>query len=120
VDPGLPLITDSNAEIAQQLDYLRRRTQETGEDLRKMEQEQEAFALQYHECTKLNGKQIIHGICCPGVAVKRLNLAFHCIILLFPVILPPQLILTSLTSSYCCLLSVFQNDFICDGRSVVR
>jgi len=54
VDPGLPLITDSNAEIAQQLDYLRRRTQETGEDLRKMEQEQEAFALQYHECTKLN------------------------------------------------------------------
>ena len=56
MDPGLPLISDSNAEIAQQLDYLRRRTQETGEDLRKMEQEQEAFALQYHECTKLNGK----------------------------------------------------------------
>lgn len=54
--PVLPLIPDSNAEIAQQLDYLRRRTQETGEDLRKMEQEQEAFALQYHECTKLNGK----------------------------------------------------------------
>jgi hypothetical protein len=24
--------------------------------LRKMEQEQESFALQYHECTKLNGK----------------------------------------------------------------
>ncbi|XP_066996363.1 signal transducer and activator of transcription 5B isoform X2 [Anabrus simplex] len=51
---GLPLLPDSSAEIAQQLDYLRRRTQETGEDLRKMEQEQEAFALQYHECTKLN------------------------------------------------------------------
>ena len=49
------LVPDSNAEIAQQLDFLRRRTQETGEDLRKMEQEQEAFALQYHECTKLNG-----------------------------------------------------------------
>lgn len=57
--PGLSLIPDSNAEIAQQLEFLRRRTQETGEDLRKMEQEQEAFALQYHECTKLNGKQII-------------------------------------------------------------
>ncbi|PNF23502.1 Signal transducer and activator of transcription 5B [Cryptotermes secundus] len=54
VAPGLSLIPDSNAEIAQQLDYLRRRTQETGEDLRKMEQEQESFALQYHECTKLN------------------------------------------------------------------
>lgn len=54
--PGLSLIPDSNAEIAQQLEFLRRRTQETGEDLRKMEQEQEAFALQYHECTKLNGK----------------------------------------------------------------
>lgn len=82
--PGLPLIPDSNAEIAQQLDYLRRRTQETGEDLRKMEQEQEAFALQYHECTKLNGKQIImRGICCPGIAVKRLNLALcHVISLL--------------------------------------
>jgi hypothetical protein len=59
VAPGLSLIPDSNAEIAQQLEFLRRRTQETGEDLRKMEQEQEAFALQYHECTKLNGKQII-------------------------------------------------------------
>ncbi|XP_063231375.1 signal transducer and activator of transcription 5B isoform X2 [Bacillus rossius redtenbacheri] len=52
--PGLSLLPDSNAEITQQIEYLRRRTQETGEDLRKMEQEQEAFALQYHECTKLN------------------------------------------------------------------
>ncbi|GLG97418.1 Signal transducer and transcription activator [Gryllus bimaculatus] len=51
---GLSLVPDSSAEIAQQLDFLRRRTQETGEDLRKMEQEQESFALQYHECTKLN------------------------------------------------------------------
>lgn len=30
--------------------------QDSGEDLRRMEQEQESFALQYHECTKLNGK----------------------------------------------------------------
>ncbi|XP_014206630.1 signal transducer and activator of transcription 5B isoform X2 [Copidosoma floridanum] len=48
------MMGDSVAEIAQQLEALRRRTQETGEDLRKMEQEQESFALAYHECTKLN------------------------------------------------------------------
>ncbi|XP_058798217.1 signal transducer and activator of transcription 5B [Phymastichus coffea] len=48
------LMGDSHAEIAQQLDSLRRRTQETGEDLRKMEQEQESFAIAYHDCTKLN------------------------------------------------------------------
>lgn len=28
-----------------------------------MEQEQEAFAIQYHECTKLNGSNIIIFIC---------------------------------------------------------
>lgn len=48
------LISDAIAEIAQHVESLRRRTQETGEDLRKMEQEQEAFAISYHECTKLN------------------------------------------------------------------
>ncbi|XP_059486030.1 signal transducer and activator of transcription 5B isoform X2 [Neocloeon triangulifer] len=42
------------AEINQQLEYLRLRTQKTGEECRRIEQEQEAFALQYHECTKLN------------------------------------------------------------------
>jgi hypothetical protein len=44
------------AEVNQQLEYLRLRTQKTGEECRRIEQEQEAFALQYHECTKLNGK----------------------------------------------------------------
>lgn len=48
------MVGDAVAEIAQQVETLRRRTQETGEDLRKMEQEQEAFAISYHECTKLN------------------------------------------------------------------
>ncbi|XP_034939786.1 signal transducer and activator of transcription 5B [Chelonus insularis] len=48
------MVGDAVPEIDQQLDALRRRTQETGEDLRKMEQEQEAFAISYHECTKLN------------------------------------------------------------------
>lgn len=48
------MVGDSVAEIAQQVELLRRRTQETGEDLRRMEQEQEAFAISYHECTKLN------------------------------------------------------------------
>jgi len=46
------------AEINQQLEYLRLRTQKTGEECRRIEQEQEAFALQYHECTKLNGTRL--------------------------------------------------------------
>ncbi|XP_046397100.1 signal transducer and activator of transcription 5B isoform X2 [Ischnura elegans] len=49
----VPTQADSGAEIAQQVEYLRRRTHDTGEDLRKMEQEQETFSLQYHECFKL-------------------------------------------------------------------
>ena len=46
------------SELAQQLEILRRRTVDTGEELRKIEQWQEDFALQYHECTKINGKFI--------------------------------------------------------------
>lgn len=45
---------DAATEIAQQVDALRRQTHETGEELRKMEQELEGFALSYHECTKIN------------------------------------------------------------------
>lgn len=48
------MVGDAATEIAQQVDSLRRRTHESGEDLRKMEQELEAFALSYHECTKIN------------------------------------------------------------------
>lgn len=48
------MIGDVVAEIAQEFEVIRRKTQETSEDLRKMEQEQEAFAIAYHECTKLN------------------------------------------------------------------
>lgn len=48
------MIGDVVTEIAQQVEILRRKTFESGDDLRKMEQEQEAFALAYHECTKMN------------------------------------------------------------------
>ena len=41
------LLPDASGEI------LRQRTQDTSEDLRRMEQEQEAFALEYHELTKI-------------------------------------------------------------------
>lgn len=52
--PGF--LGDSAAvEIMTQMELSRGRIQETGEDLRKMEQEQEAFTIQYHECTKLTG-----------------------------------------------------------------
>lgn len=47
------LLPDASSEILQQLENLRQRTHETGEDLRRMEQEQEAFALEYHELTKI-------------------------------------------------------------------
>ncbi|CAH1960095.1 unnamed protein product [Acanthoscelides obtectus] len=53
---GLPnmVITNSGAEVMHKIDILRNRTQSTAEELRRMEQEQEAFAIQYHECTKIN------------------------------------------------------------------
>lgn len=47
------LLPDASGEILQQLDLLRQRTQEANEDIRRIEQEQEAFALEYHELTKI-------------------------------------------------------------------
>lgn len=53
---GLPnlMISNSGAEVLQKVNVLRSRTQSTAEDLRKMEQELESFALQYHECQKIS------------------------------------------------------------------
>ncbi|KRT82459.1 hypothetical protein AMK59_3814 [Oryctes borbonicus] len=53
---GMPHLIHNTmgTEIIQQIEMLRIRTTETGEDLRKMEQEQEAFTIHYHDCTKLN------------------------------------------------------------------
>lgn len=48
------MIGDSVAEIAQQIETLHQRTNETNEDCQHLLQEQEAFALTYHECTKIN------------------------------------------------------------------
>ncbi|KAK2713763.1 signal transducer and activator of transcription 5B-like isoform X2 [Artemia franciscana] len=48
-----PCLPRNNLEITQQIETLRQRTQETGENLRQMEQEHEAFALEYHELTKV-------------------------------------------------------------------
>ncbi|XP_044268459.1 signal transducer and activator of transcription 5B isoform X2 [Tribolium madens] len=48
------VISNSGTEVLHKIDILRRRTQDTADDLRRMEQEQESFALQYHECTKIN------------------------------------------------------------------
>jgi len=42
------------AEIVNRLEVLLRRTRETQEELRHLEQEQESFALQYHDCAKIN------------------------------------------------------------------
>ena len=53
---GMPLLPDTASEIIQQIQYLRQRVHEAGEDYEKMKQEQESFAIQYHECAKLNGE----------------------------------------------------------------
>ena len=53
---GMPLVPDTASEIIQQIQYLRQRVHDAGEDYEKMKQEQESFAIQYHECAKLNGK----------------------------------------------------------------
>lgn len=44
----------TGVEIMQQLEQFRSRTQMTSEELRRLEQDQESFALHYHECNKLN------------------------------------------------------------------
>ncbi|RWS07662.1 signal transducer and activator of transcription 5B-like protein [Dinothrombium tinctorium] len=43
---------DTDQEIAEELEFLRRRTQESEEDVRKMQQEQEQFLIQYQESQK--------------------------------------------------------------------
>lgn len=56
IAPGaLPLVPDAASDIIQQIQYLHQRVREAAEDYEKMKQEQESFAIQYHECAKLNG-----------------------------------------------------------------
>lgn len=50
--------TDSTGEIIEKLQYIKHKTMETADILRRMEQEQEAFALKCHDRQKLEG--IIH------------------------------------------------------------
>uniref|UniRef100_T1JJU0 Signal transducer and activator of transcription n=1 Tax=Strigamia maritima TaxID=126957 RepID=T1JJU0_STRMM len=44
---------DPQQEITQQLEYARRKTHETEEELRRMQNEQESFVIQYQESSKL-------------------------------------------------------------------
>lgn len=52
--PTLCMMSDTITEINQELVEIRRRTVDTAEEVRRMENDQEAFALAYHDCTKLN------------------------------------------------------------------
>ncbi|XP_045119037.1 signal transducer and activator of transcription 5B-like isoform X2 [Portunus trituberculatus] len=52
--PQNNMVIEPCAEIVNELDILHRRTRETADILRQLEQEQESFALQYHDCTKIN------------------------------------------------------------------
>ncbi|XP_066977172.1 signal transducer and activator of transcription 5B isoform X2 [Macrobrachium rosenbergii] len=54
VGPGVNMIVEPCTEIVQELEVLHRRTRETADELRQLEQEQESFALQYHDCAKIN------------------------------------------------------------------
>lgn len=56
-------IMEPCAEIVNELDILQRRTRETAEELRQLEQEQESFALQYHDCAKITGESIYLCFC---------------------------------------------------------
>lgn len=46
--------------MRQQIEALIQRTKESANDLSKMKQEQESFALNYHECSKLAGIFLFH------------------------------------------------------------
>ncbi|ROT83581.1 signal transducer and activator of transcription 5B isoform X2 [Penaeus vannamei] len=48
------MVIEPCAEIEQELRILHERTRETANELRHLEQEQESFALQYHDCAKIN------------------------------------------------------------------
>lgn len=50
------MVIEPCTEIVNELEILHRRTRETADELRHLEQEQESFALQYHDCTKINGE----------------------------------------------------------------
>ncbi|CAG0897387.1 unnamed protein product [Darwinula stevensoni] len=45
---------DPLSEILEKLNWLKQRTRETQDDLRRMEREQEDLEIQYHECTKIH------------------------------------------------------------------
>lgn len=45
----------ASAEVLHQVEVLRTKTQETNDELQHLEQEQESFALKYHDCTKVRG-----------------------------------------------------------------
>lgn len=47
-------IPNASTDVIRKINTLRNRTQETADELSKIKQEQEAFALQYHELTKMN------------------------------------------------------------------
>lgn len=50
---------DASSEINEKLSYVQHRTRETADLLRRMEQEQEAFAIKCHDRQKLEGKTVL-------------------------------------------------------------
>ena len=48
---------DASSEINEKLGYIQHKTRETADLLRRMEQEQEAFAIKCHDRQKLEGKK---------------------------------------------------------------
>lgn len=50
------LISSRASDIMHKIEMLRRKSSGTSDLLRSMEEQQESFAIRYHDCTKLNGK----------------------------------------------------------------
>jgi len=48
-------IPDPAAELAEQMNILKQRTVETSNELRNLEQEQQAYTITYHDSTKISG-----------------------------------------------------------------
>ncbi|XP_075222019.1 signal transducer and transcription activator Stat92E isoform X2 [Lycorma delicatula] len=53
LDQGMNMMTDTTADILQEIDLLQSQTHKTNCMLQHLEQEQEAFALKFHECSKI-------------------------------------------------------------------
>ncbi|CAG7829047.1 unnamed protein product, partial [Allacma fusca] len=71
---GLNAIADESAEIMERLAQIKQKTMETADILRRMEQEQEAFAIKCHDRQKLEGIMQLHRMRAQPITVQTQQL----------------------------------------------